>query len=455
WTRNSNAVAKSGALPHPPQFSAWIYRVDLRCGASAVCFRQGRAFKTAGVASKEFYSRVFGLPLGPQKSTNMKCVARTKGSAGPLLAEKNKIELPVEVKGQKAPPGATSPEQVTTAISRHADDPPRGPHNKENREEQCSTADVPSDDEVILGGSSLEEDSGYLSFQNSQIEQVDSDSHLVETLETCPAQRVSSDACSDSASNSSCLPVLKFQEDVCKALAKSYRKSQSYDWTIISRLAELHGLHHVIGGKMGLEHVDIFCGLLKKDMKHILTRILSLLGESDLISCKRVSKTWRKIICQDERALQRCRNAERMLRDSGRSMGSLSRDYCLSRVVLSCLQTRVTSSTPIHKAKTTQNQTDGTPKTSRFAEFHEAAKSLKSHEALRCCRLCGSPARFDSAMQRAICTRISCAFDFCSQCQSAFHGSSPCQRGMIRASLRSQTVPIAGSARSKRSIRRL
>ncbi|XP_036429282.1 F-box only protein 5 [Colossoma macropomum] len=385
----------------------------------------------------------------------MKCLALTRGSAGSLCAEKDKVEPPVVLKGQTAPLSTNGSGQVTPAVSCPTEEHLKGPHNKENcREKRCS-ADLPSDDEVILSSSSLAEDSGYLSLHNSQIEHVDT----AESSERCAEQRdstVSSGTHSDS--NSSCLPVLKFQEEVCKALANSYRKSQSYDWTVVDRIAELHGLQNVIGGKMGLEHVDILCGLLQKDMKHILTRILGLLGESDLISCKRVSKTWRKIICQDDRALQRCRNAEKMRRDSGRSMGSLSRDFCLSRVVLSCLQTRVTSSTPVHKAKKALTQTDSTvatPKTGRFAEFHEATKSLKSHESLRSCRLCGSPARFDSAMQRAVCMRISCAFEFCSQCQSAYHGSAPCQRGMIRASPRSQTVPVAGSARSKRSIRRL
>ncbi|KAL6487631.1 hypothetical protein MHYP_G00042570 [Metynnis hypsauchen] len=381
----------------------------------------------------------------------MKCFALTRGSAGSLRTEKNKVESPVELKGQTAPISATGSGQVTPAISCPTEEHLKGPHNKENcREKRCS-ADFPSDDVVSLTSSSLAEDSGYLSLHNSQIEHVDSDTNIAESSERCAEQRLSTVS---SDSSSSCLPVLKFQEEVCKALANSYRKSQSYDWTVINRIADHHCLQNVIGGKMGLEHVDILCGLLKKDMKHILTRILGLLGESDLISCKRVSKTWRKIICQDDRALQRCRNAEKMLRDSGRSTGSLSRDFCLSRVVLSCLQTRVTSSTPVHKAKKTPTPVV-MPKMSRFAEFHEATKSLKSHEALRSCRLCSSPARFDSAMQRAVCMRISCAFEFCSQCQSAYHGSTPCQRGMIRASPCSQTVPVAGSARSKRRLRRL
>ncbi|XP_072532914.1 F-box only protein 5 [Salminus brasiliensis] len=386
----------------------------------------------------------------------MKCLGRTRGSSRSLYTEKGKMKVPVELKGQTVPQEerAASSEPVAPAISRHTGEHLRGPHNKENcREKRCS-AGVQSDDEVALCSSSLAEDSGYLSLHNSQLEHAD-----LETVEKCPELRdstVSSDTHSDSSS--SCLPVLKFQEEVCRALAESYRKSQSYDWTVINKVAENYSLHNVIGGKMGLEHVDILCGLMKKDMKHILTRILGLLGECDLISCRKVSRTWRKIICQDERALQRCRKAEKTLRESGRSMGSLSRDFGLSRVVFSCLQT-VASSTPVQKhTKKALTHTDGTlatPKPSRFAEFYEATKSLKCHEALRSCRLCGSPARYDSAMQRAVCTRGSCAFDFCSQCQSDYHGSTPCQRTKIRSSSRSQTVLVACSTRSKRNIRRL
>uniref|UniRef100_W5K7Y7 F-box protein 5 n=1 Tax=Astyanax mexicanus TaxID=7994 RepID=W5K7Y7_ASTMX len=386
----------------------------------------------------------------------MKCLARTRGSARSLFTEKEKVTVPVELKGQTVPQedSAASLEPAVPVVSCHTDDNLRGSHNKENCRETLFSSGLQSDDEVALSSSSLAEDSGYLSLHNSQLEHVDSETSTERSLELRDST-VSSDTHSDS--RSSCLPVLKFQEEVCNALAESFRKSQSYDWTVINKVAENYSLHNVIGGKMGLDHVDILCGLMKKDMKHILTRILGLLGDCDLISCRKVSRTWRKIICQDARALQRCKKAERMLRESGRSVGSLSRDFCLSRVVFSCLQT-VASSTPVQKhTKKALTHTDGTqatPTPSRFEEFYEATKSLKCHEGLRSCRLCGSPARYDSAMQRAVCTRGSCAFDFCSQCQSAYHGSSPCQRGMIRSS-RSHTGLVAGSTRSKRNIRRL
>ncbi|XP_060727324.1 F-box only protein 5 [Tachysurus vachellii] len=377
----------------------------------------------------------------------MKCLTRSR-------APEDKAE---ELKGLKqSAPSSCLPSSIS---SPHLENDPKGPHNKENYKEKPGSVDVLlSDDEVLLSSSSLAEDSGYLSLHNSQLEHFDGDTHCTDTPEKCTDEKECRLSPGHSDSKATCLPVLKFQQEVCRQLAKTYKKSQSYDWTVINKLAKCYGIHNVIGSKMGRDYVDILSGLLKKDMKHILTRILGLLGDCDLISCTKVSKTWRKILHQDTKVVQRCRAAEQMLRDSGRSTGSLSRDFGLSRVVFSCLQS-VASSTPGHKAtKKSNSQTDESrtsTKPSRFTEFHEATKSLKRHEALRSCRLCGSPARYDAAMKRAVCLRASCAFDFCSLCQSAFHGSTQCQRGIIKASPHCQSVPLAGSTRSKRSIRRL
>ncbi|KAK3553807.1 hypothetical protein QTP70_012226 [Hemibagrus guttatus] len=380
----------------------------------------------------------------------MKCLTRSRAPT-----EKAETETSAELKGLKqSAPSSCVPPSIS---SPHLDSDPKGPHNKENCKDKPASVDVLlSEDELLLSSSSLTEDSGFFSLHNSQLEHYDGDTHCTNTPQRCTEERECRLSPVHSDSKSSCLPVLKFQEEVCRQLAKSYKESQSYDWTVINKVAERSGLHNVIGSKMGLGYVDILCGLLKKDMKHILSRILCLLGDCDLISCTKVSKTWRKIIHHDTRALQRCRAAEQMLRDTGRPTGSLSRDFGLGRVVFSCLQS-VASSTPRHKPskKSQRVETRNATKPSRFTEFHEATKSLKGHEALRSCRLCGSPARYDTAMKRAVCLRASCAFDFCSLCQSAYHGSTQCQRGIIKASSHCQTAPLAGSSRSKRSIRRL
>ncbi|KAK1791389.1 hypothetical protein P4O66_013401, partial [Electrophorus voltai] len=313
--------------------------------------------------------------------TIMKCLNWSKTSAASRHTEKEKVEAATQLKGQATPrkicaanSGKAPRSPGAPTVSRHGDGNLKGPHNKENCKEKSYVEEI-YNNEPILSSSSLAEDSGYLSLQNSQIDHGDTDTNCADAIERCSEEtesRLSSDVCSDT--KYACLPVLKFQEEVCKELAKNYRKKQSYDWTVIDKIAKNYGLHNVIGGKMGLDYVDILCGLLKKDMKHILTKILALLGEWDLINCKMVSKTWWKIIWQDEGAFQRCRRAEKILKAPARSVGSLSRDFGLSRVVFSCLQS-VASSTPVHKTpKKTIHQTDSilsTPKPSRFTEFYE------------------------------------------------------------------------------------
>uniref|UniRef100_A0A8C2L6D6 F-box protein 5 n=1 Tax=Cyprinus carpio TaxID=7962 RepID=A0A8C2L6D6_CYPCA len=378
----------------------------------------------------------------------MKCPSYSDSA---VLCHMEKAETePGEMKDHTVSPRKSPPHSpLAASISTPVEARSKGPHNKENFQNKRHSLEVASDDEVILSSSGLNEDSGYLSLQNSRVDHGDVDG--ADTLERSEEKRVDVERHS-----APCLPVLKFQEEVCRELAKGFKRSKSYDWTVVDKVAENYGLHNVIGGKMGRPFVDILCGLLRKDMRHILARILGLLGDCDLVSCKKVSRTWRKIICEDQVALRRCREAERTLRDSSHSVGSLSRDFTLSRVVFSSMQ--AVASTPVHKAiKKLQCQTGGAQnasKSSRFQQFQEVARSLKQHESLRSCILCGSAARFDAAMQRAVCTRGSCAFDFCTLCQSAFHGSAPC-RNSVRTVSASQKTLVAGSARSKRNVRRL
>lgn len=205
----------------------------------------------------------------------MKCLTRSRASA-----EKAEAETSAELKSRKKSAPSSC---VSFSASQHLHSDPKGPHNKENCKEQPCSVDVLSDDEVLLSSFSLGEDSGYLSLHTSQLEHCDGDTHCPDTLESCTEKKDCRLSPVRSDSKSSCLPVLKFQEEVCRQLAKGYRKSQSYDWTVVSKLAERYGLHNIIGTKMGLEYVDILCDLLRKDMKHILTRILGLLGDCDLI----------------------------------------------------------------------------------------------------------------------------------------------------------------------------
>ncbi|XP_041644832.1 F-box only protein 5 [Cheilinus undulatus] len=268
------------------------------------------------------------------------------------------------------------------------------------------------------------------------------------------------------------LPILKFQRAVCEKLSKSYQKNKRYDWTIPSQVAEDHLLDRVIGGHMGLEHVDVFSTLLSRGMRSILTKILALLSDLDLISCKRVSRTWRKIICEDKAALSRCQNAKQVLREPWRGCG-LTRDAALSRLVLSSMQSLASSSGPSTSfsssssstlscrvsRRTASSQKSIAPNSqyTRFNDYMQAASSLKQHESLRSCKRCGSPSTYSAEAQRATCTRLSCQFDFCTHCQQAFHGSTPCKEVQPRAHFTSSksTQILPGSARSKRNIRRL
>lgn len=56
-----------------------------------------------------------------------------------------------------------------------------------------------------------------------------------------------------------------------------------YDWSIVTKVAEEHLLDRVIGRQMGREYVDMFSSLLSRNMRSILTNILALLGDMDLI----------------------------------------------------------------------------------------------------------------------------------------------------------------------------
>ncbi|XP_059215448.1 F-box only protein 5 [Centropristis striata] len=402
------------------------------------------------------------------------------------------VKKPIPIKPHCPPTGVTT---VLFSLNNNT----KAVHNKENSTSREHDRTL---DEVF-------EDSGYLSLQNSQINEEEEEmqgrptaaaAHKEKTISSkdspskckvktdsphpvsvvaaftpvdCHKRRTAAYSMSSTPSNNhndSNLPILKFQQAVCEELAKSYRKNKRYDWSVVPKVAEDHLLDRVIGGQMGLEYVDVFSCLLSRNMKCILTNILGLLADMDLISCKKVSRTWRKIICEDTAALSRCQRAEQELRESTSSLrqkGGLTRDVAVSRVVLSCMQTLASSSTPSSSStssyrinrRTAVSQKSSTPNSqcTRFNEYMQAASNLKQHESLRSCMRCGSPATHLAEVQRATCTRSSCLFDFCTHCQKPFHGSTPCRVVRPRTDFPTfMTTPIIpGSARSKRNVRRL
>ncbi|XP_077351689.1 F-box only protein 5 [Festucalex cinctus] len=264
------------------------------------------------------------------------------------------------------------------------------------------------------------------------------------------------------------LPIIKFEQSVCQELAKSYSLNKRYDWSVVSKVAKDHQLHLVIGRGMGLEFVDVFASLLSKNMRHILANILSLLGDMDLISCKKVSRTWRKIIREDRAAQKRCRQAKKMLQESLSSMKlkscNLTRNMVASRGVLSCIQKMASPHPPsasssslsaaVNRRNTSeQKKSQSTSQCSRFNEYIKAASTLKQDEFLEKCVHCGSPAKCSPGAQRATCMRPACHFDFCTRCREAFHGGAPC-RSRVPTSGSAYSV-LPRSAQSKRNIRRL
>lgn len=393
-----------------------------------------------------------------------------------------------------------TPADVTPVLLSHNNDT-GAVHNKENN---TSSKDV---DRIV---DERLEDSGYLSLHNSQIEEEDDHFHGRAPTTLPPSAATHQQTISPKPSPTKCqgradsvspvastpvlrqkrldmysmsstpsdnnpyLPILKFEQAVCEELAKSFQKTKKYDWSIITKLAEDHLLDRVIGRHMGLEHIDIFSSLLTRNIRGILTRILALLGDMDLISCQKVSKTWKKIICEDSAALRRCQRAEQALRESGSSLrqktSGLTRDVAVSRMVLSCVQSlaspNVSSSSPLSSIQSCKNNRplESSNKgrmhnthCTRFEEYVEAASTLKQHESLRHCKRCNSPATHFPETQRATCTRLSCLYDFCTRCQEGFHGSTPCRVVQPRPHFNtSKTITILpGSTRSKRNIRRL
>ncbi|MBN3309309.1 FBX5 protein, partial [Amia calva] len=250
------------------------------------------------------------------------------------------------------------------------------------------------------------------------------------------------------------LPLLQFEHTVCKELRKSYSRTQKFDWTVVGKIAEDFGLQNVVGRKMGLEHVDLLQELMERNMRHILTRILRFLGDVDLINCQKVSKTWRRVICEDKWAVQMCTAAEERLQAARPTEVHATRDFALSRVVLSCIQGL--ASTPVPKPSKRSSPKECKPSRSwrsRHKDFQEAANVLKQHEALRHCTHCGSPAKYDSYLERATCTRVSCSFDFCTRCLCEYHSNATCTTG--HKGQGSQTGLLAGSSRSKKNLKRL
>lgn len=88
-----------------------------------------------------------------------------------------------------------------------------------------------------------------------------------------------------------------------------------------------------------------------------------------------------------------------------------------------------------------------------FKFLLQVAKSLFNDECLKPCPRCQHPARCHSVKGEGVCSRADCAFQFCTACLCAFHGSKEC--GSQSGGRRKKDTLLPGSAQSKRNIRRL
>ncbi|NXT81884.1 FBX5 protein, partial [Zapornia atra] len=342
------------------------------------------------------------------------------------------------------------------AAARNLDleDKERPVHNKENKQ-VTQRLDEGIYEMEALENSKFNEDSGYSSMLSNQY--VDALEHedsipLAGNLCGTPKHCLMKNQNQAQFSKKTLLPVIHYEEMICSTLKKSGKRNLR-SWAAVDKIV-FRGkveLCNLIGKKMGLDRVDILAELFQKNLKHILVCILRHLSEMDLMNFAKVSTTWQKILQEDKRIFQIYSKAVKNLSNSTQaSEHAATREYVLYRAALSSIQ----KATPLKilskkgaKSKTSKSH-------SRHMEFSEAAKTLRNTESLKVCHRCGSPAKYDSYLQRAVCNRESCGFDFCTKCMCTYHSSSDCMSSKpVKPSCR--VGPLPGTKKSKQNLRRL
>uniref|UniRef100_A0A8C9RCD9 F-box protein 43 n=1 Tax=Scleropages formosus TaxID=113540 RepID=A0A8C9RCD9_SCLFO len=162
-------------------------------------------------------------------------------------------------------------------------------------------------------------------------------------------------------------------------------------------------LEGLIGRKMGLEKLDILAELKSRSLRHILGKILNFLSSEDLYS----------------------------------------RLNALSRSALRSVQPQ--SRTPIICTSVSDSVS--------HPSSIQVAKTLFHDECLRPCPRCQHPAKCHSVRREGVCSQEDCAYQFCTACLCAYHGSKECASGSAKRRSRKEVLP--GSTQSKRNLRRL
>ncbi|XP_042739636.1 F-box only protein 5 isoform X1 [Lagopus leucura] len=377
-------------------------------------------------------------------------------------AEKTKPEEPCPLKsGEKLYRSCDEEHQkilseLYHAASRNLDPEDEGKpvHNKENKH-VTQRFDEGVYEMEALENSKLNEDSGYSSMLSSQYsdatEQEDS-LPLSGNLCSTPQHCLEKNEFQVQLSKKTLLPVSHYEEMICSTLKKSGKRNLK-SWTDFDRIVfrEHFELRNLIGKKMGLDRIDVLAELFQKNLKHILASILRHLGEMDLINFAKVSATWKKILQEDKWGFQMYSKAlDNLSSGTKTSEHAATREYVLYRAALASVQ----KATPPNSLSKKGNRSKASKNYSRLMEFSEAAKTLKNTESFKVCNRCGSPAKYDSYLQRAMCNRESCGFDFCTKCMCSYHSSSDCMTGKpVKSSFKLGTLP--GTKKSKQNLRRL
>ncbi|CAI9571786.1 unnamed protein product [Staurois parvus] len=325
-------------------------------------------------------------------------------------------------------------------------------NNKENLLSRLEAAEVNDVDCSPL------QDSGYASIlhndSQSQDEEDEFSSSCLPSFET--PKQLSLQSEKPASVFTSMLPALRFEEAVCSTLKKSCKRSPRFDWDAIEEVAsrEAYGLDKLIGKKMGLERLDILGELFKRDFKHLLSKILKHLSAIDLINVICVSSTWRKILQRDSWAYSIYHKCHKEIceKEARKEEHTATRDSSLFRVPLASVQKVASAACCISKKKCYKKNSSAPH--SRHTEFNEVGKTLNNDQSLKICRDCGSPAKYDSYLHRAICTRASCQLDFCTLCNCEYHFSKDCMISVTR-NHKYLSQPLPGSKKSKQNLRRL
>lgn len=128
----------------------------------------------------------------------------------------------------------------------------------------------------------------------------------------------------------------------------------------------------------------------------------------------------------------------------------------MGRAALTCVQKSSTWAPPKKdvQIKSSSQRGQRVSTYSRHNEFVEVAKTLKNNESLKACVRCNFPAKYDHYLERAVCKRESCQFEYCTKCLCAYHNNKDCLNGKIlKASCK--VGPLPGTKKSKKNLQRL